>query len=219
MGAIIFDFDGLIVDTESPEVEVWKALFTRHGVSLPDSWWSNAIGRGHDQQQIHPADLLIQTTGKNLNRESLIEEGHAMRTEIVRQMPLLPGVRNLIEEAETLGIKLGLASSSRHTWVDPLLELHQLTKKFAIVACAEDVKQTKPAPDLYLLACNKLNIPPKQALALEDSPPGIHSAKQAGLTAIAVPNPFTAQLDLSEADAVFDSLLQFKLQEFIHVFK
>lgn len=219
MEAVIFDFDGLIVDTESPEVEVWRNIFKQYGAELPDSWWNHAIGRGQDQQNAHPADLLIEQTGLKLNRDDLIKEGHQKRIDIISQLPLLPGVLDRLNEAEMLGLKLGIASSSRHQWVDSLLDKHHLKSRFESIVCADDVSETKPAPELYLTVCKKLNVSPRNSIALEDSPPGIRSAKAAGLIAIAIPNPFTSRLDLSEADAKYFSLENFTIQDLSRFFK
>lgn len=198
--AIIFDFDGLILDTETPEVRAWQKVFRSRGAEFPDSWWIHAIGRGADQIHETPIEVLERQLGYPCERMLVLSEYESLRMSAIEASPVLPGILDLIQAALEGGIKLGVASSSKRAWVARHLERVGLLDSFEAVLCAEDVQNAKPFSDLYVAACARLGVAPSEAIALEDSPNGIRSAKAAGLACIAVPNSCTVQLNLSEAD-------------------
>jgi len=203
--ALIFDFDGTILDTETPEVEAWRAIFRSHGLAYPDEYWMNAIGRGADEIDKTPIQLLSELAGCEIDRASVILEYERLRMSAINAAECRPGIRELISQAMAAGLGLGVASSSHHAWIDGLLARLGLFDSFTIIACADDVPRTKPFPDLYLAACEGLGVDPVDAAAIEDSPNGIRAAKSAGLRVVAIPNPCTVQMDLGEADLVLDS--------------
>ena len=203
--ALVLDFDGTIVDTETPEIQVWQRIFRKHGVDLPDSYWMNAIGRGAADICQSPVELLEELAGAPVSRHEIRAEHEAHRMKIIYSSNLRTGIYELISNARAACIPLAIASSSYESWVLPLLEHFKLSGAFSFIACADHVAFAKPAPDLYLLACSKLGGAPQDAAALEDSPNGIRAAKAAGLTCIAVPNPSTVQMNLSEADLILES--------------
>src|SRR5205085_683086 len=131
---------------------------------------------------------------------------------LVEAQPVLPGVHDTLVAAKRLGLKLGVASSSTRDWVEGHLTRLDLVAQFACIRCAEDVRQTKPNPELYLSALEALGVPPDAAIALEDSPNGIRAAKRAGLFCVAVPNPLTLRLGLDEADLRLNSLAEMPLE-------
>lgn len=215
LNAIIFDFDGLILDTETPEVRVWQAIFRENGAEYPDSYWINSIGRGADQITETPVQLLERLTGRQVDHVSVLADYEVRRLGAIEASDALPGVQSLILEAKGAGIRLGVASSSKHAWVDRHLERLGLLQHFGSILCADDVEQAKPFPNLYLAACRVLSTPISECLAIEDSPNGIRAAKSAGLNCLAVPNPCTIQLSLSEADRVVPSLAGIHLSDII----
>jgi HAD superfamily hydrolase (TIGR01509 family) len=206
LDALIFDFDGLIVDTETPEVLVWREIYREYGQVLSQEQWADAIGRGAEEIKETPLEILDRLTGGKLD----LEEVDAIRKKRLMNMiyaePPRRGVVPLLKEARTLGIRLGVASSSKHWWVDGHLERLGLKMYFDHVVCADDVLRAKPYPDLYLKAASLLKVGTDEVIALEDSPNGIAAAVAAGIFVVAIPNAQTASLDLSAANERFDSL-------------
>ncbi len=213
--ALIFDFDGLILDTETPEVRAWQRVFRDRGAEFPDAWWIHAIGRGAEQILESPCDLLDRQLGYPCERREVEEEYQRLRMSAIEAADALPGVRDLISEARESGLRLGIASSSKHAWVDRHLDRLGLLDLFEAILCADDVENAKPFPDLYLGACERLEVVPRESTALEDSPNGIRAAKSAGLWCVAIPNPCTVQLNLSEADHRVDSAAELDIP-FLH---
>lgn len=210
--ALIFDFDGLILDTETPEVRAWQKIFRSKGAEFPDAWWMNAIGRGAEQITEHPCDILDRQLGYPCLRSEVKAEYEQLRMSAIEASQTLPGIRELIELAKQAKIKLGVASSSRHSWVDRHLDRLGLRTSFQAIVCADDVELAKPHPDLYISVCALLGVDPDEAVALEDSPNGIKAAKEAGLICVAIPNPCTVQLNLSDADHRVDSASELNLE-------
>lgn len=204
--ALVFDFDGLILDTETPEVEAWQAIFTRHGVEYPSERWMFTLGRGSEQVEDTVCHVLERLIQRSVDHDALNEEYELLKTECLLVKAILPGVLDLLGEARSQGLGVAVASSSHHDWVDTHLARLGILEHFDAILCADDVSRAKPFPDLYLAACSALSVSPGLALALEDSPNGITAAKEAGLYCVAVPNALTAQLDLSRADARIGSL-------------
>jgi len=206
LDALIFDFDGLIVDTETPEALVWREVFREHGQEYPEALWVQSIGLGAEQVKETPLDLLSRLTDGKIDRE-FVDEGRKRRlTNMIAAEPARRGVVSLLKQAKSMGLRCGVASSSKHWWVDGHLARLGLTQYFDHVVCADDVPRAKPFPDLYLKAVSKLKVGTAEVLAFEDSPNGIASAKAAGIFVVAVPNPMTSNLDLTAANVRFDSL-------------
>lgn len=201
--ALVFDFDGLILETERPDYQSWREVYREHGLDLPMSVWGDVIGRGH--HYFDPLQKLVDQLGKEVDREEILTRRRARHREMIAELEVLPGVRAMVDEAARLGLALGVASSSSRAWVEGHLARLGLDR-FRCVRCRDDVERTKPDPDLYLAVCQCLGVQPGEALALEDSANGIAAAKAAGLRCVAVPNPMTAGLDLSAADLRLDSL-------------
>jgi len=206
--AIVFDFDGTLVDTETPELTVWQEVFAAHGAVWPDNYWTTIVGRGAEQEVERPKALLERLTGKPFLENAA---RHARVMALIDAAPLRPGVRALLDQASAANIPCAVASSSRHDWVDPALQRHHIAFSFVTTVCADDVERAKPFPDLYLEACRRLGTDPAQTVAIEDSPNGLAAAKAAGLFAIVTPNPTTQGLDFSAADLVVEDLSRLNL--------
>lgn len=138
-----------------------------------------------------------------------------MKLELLKHEQVMPGVRELIEEATTRGVRLAIASSSERAWVVDHLAGIGLLECFEVIACAEDVAATKPAPDLYEKALRSLGVSPDRAIAFEDSVYGVAAAKAAGLFCVAVPNRVTRHLPFSNADLVAETLAGRSFGEFV----
>lgn len=204
--ALIFDFDGLIIDTETPEVEIWREVFQEHGAVFPDEYWINAIGRGADQILETPVQVLVRCCPNPIEAEKVKADHHRRVMAAIEAQPPRPGIVALLEDAKACGLKLGIASSSKHPWVDGHLARGGLEGYFDAITCADDVARAKPFPDLYLKACERLGVEPGEAVAIEDSPNGIAAARAAGVFVTTYPNPLTRLLDISTADHRVETL-------------
>lgn len=206
--ALIFDFDGLILDTEGPGFRAWTELYESHGCALPFEKYSACIGTigGFD---LH--GYLEEQTGRSFDRMELEKDCNARWLSLMKEQPLLPGVDACISAAKGRGLKLAIASSSTENWVTHNLRKFHLLEQFDAICTRDYVTAVKPDPALYLLALEKLGVGPGEAVAFEDSPPGIQAAKRAGLFCIAIPNPLTKDLALDMADRRLRSLEEFDL--------
>jgi HAD superfamily hydrolase (TIGR01509 family) len=201
--AIVLDFDGLIVDTEAPIFEIWQSIFRRHGQELGLDDWQHALGTQHGYD---PAAHLASLTGLALDGPGLAREARERHWGACHDLPLLPGVLDLIDDAASLGLRLAVASSSSGAWVGAWLEHHGIRSRFAALCAQEDVARVKPAPDLFLLAARRVGAAPSQCLVFEDSPNGLLAAAACGMRSVAVRNAVTRALPLPECDLVLDSL-------------
>ena len=201
--ALVFDFDGLILETERPDYQSWREVYQEHGQDLTMDVWGDVIGRG--ASYFDPYQDLVARVGHELDREGVLGRRKARHLEMIAELEILPGVRDAVTEARRLGLRLGVASSSSRAWVRGHLERLGLAD-FDCVRCRDDVANAKPDPELYLSVCACLGVEPASAVALEDSANGIAAAKAAGLRCVAIPNPMTAGLDLRAADLRIASL-------------
>ncbi len=204
--AVLFDFDGLILDTETPEVEILKAVFADHGQEFPDEYWIQALGRGADQLLDPPMVVLQRLCGREIDCQALEVERRRQTEAIIELEPVRPGIKDLLLEMRERGILAGVASSSKHAWVDTHLKRLGLFDQFDKIVCAGDVPRAKPFPDLYARLVEVLEVNLDECFALEDSPNGIKGAKAAGLKVVAIETPLSRKLDLSEADAKLPTL-------------
>lgn len=205
---LIFDFDGLIVDTESPGFQAWSEIYETHGCSLPFDKYSDCIGT-IDGFDLH--GFLEEQLGRALDRDGVEAACNARWMELARQQPLLPGIASCVSGAKARGLKLAVASSSTSEWVTGNLRRYSLLDQFDAICTRDDVAAVKPDPALYLLALERLGVEASDAIAFEDSPHGILAAKRAGIFCIAVPNPLTAKLPLDLADLRLASLEDFSV--------
>ena len=210
--SIVFDFDGLILDTEEPVYRSWLEVYEAHGETLPFDRWVQIVGS--TTTEFHPQRHLEERLGRPLSQE-VVDGRIGRRTELVLAQQLLPGILQCIDDATSRGLKLGVASSSTRDWVSGHLERLGILGRFDCIRCRDDVNRAKPAPDLYIAVLACLGVSPSEALAIEDSPNGVMAAKQAGMLCVAIPNTITARLDLSQADLVVRSLSDVPLQELL----
>jgi HAD superfamily hydrolase (TIGR01509 family) len=211
--AVIFDFDGLIVDTEGPAYRSWQEIYAEFGCTLPLSIWERVLGGFTSVPFI--CEYLETLLGRPIEREAILARRQARKLELTAAEPVLPGVLDYISAAKTMRVRLGLASSSSRRWVTDNLAQRGLANVFDCLCCREDVQHVKPAPDLYVAALAGLGAGSEDAIALEDSPNGITAAKRAGLFCVAVPNKLTARLSLDRADMALPSLDAMPLAELL----
>ena len=206
---LIFDFDGIIIDTETPDYLSWQELYHSHGVELERSLWSEFIGGG-DVFDVY--QHLEELTGIRIDREAIGEQRRRRYLEIIESESLLPGVMDHILEAKKLGLKLGVASSSSRDWVEGHLTGRDLLRHFVSIKSADDVSNVKPDPELYLASVAQMGTQPENALAIEDSVNGITAAKRAGLFCVVVPNEMTRDMPIDHADLRLESLSEMPLK-------
>ena len=210
---IIFDFDGVILDTEMSAYETWLEIYQEYGCDLPFSTWAICIGGS--PQLFDPCAYLEEQIGRPVPREALRLRRRQRHIEVISTQLAMAGVEETIRDAKRLGLKLGVASSSTHEWVDGHLARLGLLDSFDSIKCREDVALTKPDPALYQGVLDELGLQGEQAIALEDSPNGITAAQRAGMFCVAIPNPVTAQLPLEHADLHLRSLSDIPLEQLL----
>lgn len=214
---LLFDFDGLLVDTETPARLVWEELYREHGHELPHEKWATLVGT--IGARFDPLGHLQELVGEQLDGEAFDTRRREREYALTDLEELRPGVEEYFAEAERLGLRTAVVSSSDTNWIERHLgRLGHLEGLDAIVAANGDAERAKPRPDLYLEALDQLGLRPSEAIAFEDSPNGVSAAKAAGLVCVAVPNPITATLALDDADLVLESLADVPLAELLERF-
>lgn len=202
--AVVFDFDGLILDTETSDYESWRETYQIYGGELPRELWNSNIGA---IGLFDPYNHLEEQVGRRLDREKVMAERRRRDEELLAAQVVLPGVEAYLTEAREMGLGIGLASSSKHEWVDPHLSRLGLRDYFDVVRCRDDVgDRGKPDPAVYQAAVDSLGVAAGSAVAFEDSPNGALAAKRAGLFCVAVPNQMTRDLSFDHADLRVASL-------------
>jgi len=213
--ALLFDFDGLLVDSESVAFQTWQEAYREHGAELAVERWAAAIGTigGFD-----PLEHLEESLGRAIDREAVERAQREREHALAVVQPFRPGVVEYLTEARERGIRVAIVSSSSNAWIAGHLERLDTVDGWACIVCANgDVARAKPRPTLYLEALDNLGVAPEAAIAFEDSPNGVAAARAAEIFCVAVPNSVTAQLDLSEADLLVESLEAISLRELLRV--
>jgi HAD superfamily hydrolase (TIGR01509 family) len=205
--AVVLDFDGLIVDTETPIFEAWLGAYRRRGRSLGLEEWQHTLGTHGGFDPLAHLESLVP----GLARQEVLDEVKASSARGCDSQPLLPGVADLLRDARSLGLGRAVASSSSRGWVDGWLERHGIRGLLDVVVARDDVRKVKPDPELFLLAAARLGVAPRACVAFEDSPHGMRAALTAGMCCVAVPNGLTRPLARPEVDLVVDSLADMPL--------
>jgi HAD superfamily hydrolase (TIGR01509 family) len=220
MQGILFDFDGLILDTETPIFQAWQEKFSALGRQLDLEDWAEILGKAS-----HELDGILSRLDDLLDdasRQIFLDEVSRVERKLVLQQRPLPGAAELIRKAYQAGLRLGIVSSSDQDWVHSHLARLELLDYFHHTSCADEVSVAKPDPALYRLGLEKMGLAADRVVVLEDSPNGVLSAKRAGLYTIAVPNALTRRLPFNEnggrPDQVLDSLEDFPWDELMREF-
>ncbi len=211
--ALIFDFDGLILDTETAEVEIWNDFYAQVGLTFTMDAYINAIG-SNSPEDFHPAILLADREGEERSFEQIRQDFRKIAYLRCEQLEAMDGVVDLIKNAKTKGYFLAVGSSASYSWVQTHLNRLGLFYAFDVIVTFDDVENAKPAPDIYLKVLEKLDVSAEDALVFEDSQNGVLAAHRAGIRAIAVPNPITSIQDFSLATAVLPSLANFNPDQY-----
>lgn len=204
--AVLFDFDGILVDTEWEIYQAWLETFREHGHDLPLSLYTRCIGSDFDAWS--PKLHLEELTRLNFDWIQMDERRQIrIRSALAKHGPI-DGVVAVLKLLREIGIPIAVVSSSSHHWVDGWLEKLELIDFFQEIVCKGDAPKIKPAPDLFFEAARRLKVNAADCLVIEDSLNGLNSAKAAGMMAWMVPNRVTAGLDFTSADRVFSSFLE-----------
>lgn len=203
--ALVFDFDGLLVDTETVLIDAWVQLHTEDGITVDGNELHHIVGHTdvvHDYWAAYPAHA----------DRALLEERYRLAARaLTLAAPPLPGALDLLNTARTAGLRIGLASNSTHAHVEGHLAHRSMLGFFDFIACRDDVAIGKPEPDVYLAALRGLGVDAADAIAFEDSVPGHVAAHRAGLRVVVVPNPSTVHCDFPHAWRKVPSLAQISL--------
>jgi HAD superfamily hydrolase (TIGR01509 family) len=214
--ALLFDFDGLILDTETTEFRVWQSIYREYGQEMLPETWGQVIG-GYGISNFDGAIHLAELVGDGVKAQELDARYRSESDALILQQPVLPGVVDYLNDARRLGLRLAIASSSAHNWVDTHLARLELADRFDVIICRDDVPpgRTKPHPDLFLKALDALNVQADEAIVFEDSPNGVNAARAAGIFVVAIPNPVTTLLNIESPDLSLFSLADMPLQDLL----
>jgi HAD superfamily hydrolase (TIGR01509 family) len=211
---LLFDFDGLLLDTETPSRRAFEDLYRYHGHELPHDRWATVIGTLG--AEFEPYTHLEELVGSKLDREQLDARRRAREDELCDLEQLRPGIEAYLAEADRRGLVRAIVSSSSRSWIDRHLNRLACANGWqAIVTADGDPERAKPQPTLYLEALDAIGVGAGQAIAFEDSPNGVSAAKSAGLYCVAIPNPATEALALDDADLVLESLEDLSLSDLL----
>ena len=206
--AVVFDFDGTILDTETPVYESWASAFRFAGVEpVPLHIWLQSIGKA-DNDALDLRSMMCDELRLAEVPVEVEEHRRSSRDEMLAGQPIRPGVQRWIEAAVAAKAPLAIASSSPTDWVRPHLERIGLAEFFAVFSCADPGTPGKPDPFVYARACADLGVAPSDAIAIEDSTHGVTAAITAGLRCIAAPGPITKTMNFSHATLRTDDLSQ-----------
>lgn len=212
--AVIFDFDGLVIETETPLYNAWRRAFQERGVDLDIERWIEVLGRSSVYFDF--PGHLEELSGQPVDRDALQKHVRTEALDVIEQQPILPGVTDRLDEIEAMGLFVGLCSGSSREWIAGHLGRLGLLSRFPERVCRDDTVLHKPEPAPYLKTAERLGVEPSRCLVFEDSPNGVNSAKAAGMLAVAVPTEMTRNEDFSAADLVVGSLAELTLAEMLN---
>ena len=213
--ALIFDFDGLILDTESVEVVLWQELYSAHGAVFDLAAYKEIIGT-FGLKKFSPSQEFRNVIGNDDIAQLYLDTMREKMDNVLLQSPPMPGVVDLISQAKTLNLRLAVGSSSPYSWVNRYLSHMGLWDEFDTVVTLDDVSHSKPSPEIFQTILSRFNIHPNQALVLEDSPNGVLAANRAGIPVIAVPNMVTTGLSFDGALEIMPSLSSIQLEKYVN---
>ncbi|WP_127544992.1 HAD family phosphatase [Paenibacillus amylolyticus] len=191
--ALVFDFDGTIIDTETAWYIAFRDAYKEHGVDLTLEMYSQCIGTS--LKTFNPYEYLITDLNLPIDREAFRESVQLQHAALMNKEKVRPGIQNYLDEARKAGLKLAVASSSKREWVEQHLEQLKLKDYFEVIRTADDVANVKPDPELYNQALEALGVTADEAVAIEDSPNGTRAAAAAGMHCVVISNTITGTLE------------------------
>ena len=212
LGAI-FDCDGLLADTETPDYDAWREIYAEQGLELPVETWAQNIGtaKGHSLPDWHAP--LAEVVGPGYDPETTQARQRDFYHNAIGRLTPMPGVLAVLDALDEAQIPCAVASNSDRGWVDRVLEITGLSSRFQAIATADEVEHPKPAPDVYLLAAERLGVSPEHCAAFEDSPRGLAAAHTAGMFTVAVPTALTRHFAFEQAHHIVESLEKLALKD------
>ena len=210
--AVIFDFDGLIVDTESTGYHTWREIFAEHGHELPVELYAQVVGTDFNTSY-DPRRDLEERTGRAFDWEAVEVQRKTRERDLRKHLQLLPGVADRLQEADALGLRIAIASSSPRTWIDSWMDQLGLHDHFHHISTVDDTGKVKPDPSLFLHAAEKLGVSTEEAVIFEDSLNGLRAALAAGIRCVVAPGPMTRHLDFEGAWKRVESLAHVTIKE------
>lgn len=217
--AIVFDFDGTIIDTETPWYYAFRDAYKEYGVELTLEQYSQCVGT--NIYTFNPYEYLMTEKGLPIDKDEFRARIHDDHAVLMGKQQIRDGVLDYLNQAKEAGLRIGLASSSARFWIDKHLDELGIRDYFEVIKTADDVTNVKPDPELYLQALDALGVSPGEAVAVEDSPNGARAAAVAGMSCVVVPNELTGMLEFGQSESYihavslthidFDSLLTGKL--------
>jgi HAD superfamily hydrolase (TIGR01509 family) len=211
--AIIFDFDGLILETEEPTYQAWAEIYQSFGFALPFSTWMANVGT--TQGDFDPRNELERLVNSSLDWEQIELRRRAIENQLIETQPALPGAAQYLKDARRLGYKVGIASNSPIDWVTKYMGRLGLADCVDHFSTSEHVRHIKPDPEIYLNALCGLDVRADEAIALEDSLIGVRAARRAGIFCVAVPNPLIRGVTFAEANYQLQSLEEMPLESLL----
>jgi HAD superfamily hydrolase (TIGR01509 family) len=185
LSAVIFDLDGVLADSESWWNEIDAKLLTEYGIIYRGEYHQNVLGVSYPVA----VEFYKKAFGLSVSAEEMMRRRGEIATEFfANRVGLFPNVKQVLEELRQMNLHLAVATSSVSASARPFLDRHQLTEFFEIIVTGEEVKRGKPAPDIYLYAGDKLQIPPDKCLVVEDAVAGVAAAKAAKMCVAAIPD-------------------------------
>lgn len=199
--AIIFDFDGTIIDTETAWYHAFRDAYLEHGVELTLEQYSGCIGTS--LHNFNPYEYLMTDLKLPIDKDTFRESVHLQHTSLMQSEQVRSGILDYLNDAQDSGMRIGLASSSPRAWIDKYLEQLEIAHYFETIRTADDVAKVKPDPELYMQTLAALGVEASEAVAIEDSPNGARAALAAGMSCIIVPNTITKSLDFDKSDRYY----------------
>lgn len=211
--AIIFDFDGLLMDTERCSLESWQHEWRQHGLELDlTTFFANHGGDVTEERYA----LLAAAAGAAFDREASHTRRLAYRDRLHATLGYRPGIEAWLARATELGLRLAIASSSHRPWVTMHLERVNDLHRFELLACGDEVAGHKPDPAVYRLALERLGVAPDRAVAVEDTCHGVLAARAAGMRCVAIPNLHPYPSTFTDADLVLENASALTLDEMLN---
>lgn len=209
--AFVFDFDGLIIDTETPDFEAWQSVYRKYGFDFQLKDWQKSYGTGRNE--FDPTSNLAKLIGKPELGKMIEHEQRVISLSKIVHTSALPGVEKILDSAKSAGLKLGIASNSSADWVLCNLARLGFLHFFDSICNGNDVSALKPDPAVFNLSISELGVRPEEAIVFEDSPNGITAAVNAGIFCVAIPNKALGNFNVEHANLVLDSLDEISIQE------
>ena len=209
--AVVFDCDGLLIDTETPLYRAWAEVFEERGQELSLDLYGRILGTTDTAFDL--LGFLEESIGLHVDRAATYQRIRDRHMELLKMEQLRLGVLDYLQQAQQLGLKIGLASSSNREWVERHLRENQIFDYFNVIRTSDDVQKVKPDPELYLSALNALGVEPQNAVAFEDSPNGSRAAKAAGMNLVIVPNTLSSKMMFDTYDLRINSMADMRLQD------